>query len=209
MTTTDKDTEIQLLKAEIAKRARAELLVGDILHQNVLAMRAAVVAYRLEGPEQGLCWIINTLAGPGHLPDLDEAQAMGGAQAMFNAEVKEARAFRAAHPAPANPQIVLTKAAMDVLTERRRQIEEKGWTPEHDDAHVNDEIAALACFYAMPPGAREWDRHYGETMGEAMLPSGWVAATGDRRRELVKAAALALAEIERMDRAAAREAGRG
>ncbi len=54
--------------------------------------------------------------------------------------------------------------------------------------------------HAMPPGAREWDGHYGETMGKAMLPNGWVAATGDRRRELVKAAALALAEIERMDR---------
>ena len=94
----------------------------------------------------------------------------------------------------------LNQAAQDVLSERRRQIEEKGWTPEHDDAHVNDEIAALACFYAMPPGAREWDGHYGETMGKAMLPNGWVAATGDRRRELVKAAALALAEIERMDR---------
>ena len=94
----------------------------------------------------------------------------------------------------------INPAALDVLTERRRQIEEKGWTPEHDDEHVNDEIAALACFYAMPPGAREWDGHYGETMGDAMLPNGWAASTGDRRRELVKAAALILAEIERLDR---------
>lgn len=97
-------------------------------------------------------------------------------------------------------------AARDVLTERRRQIEVKGWTPEHDDEHVNDEIAALACFYAMPPGARDWSARetgYGDTFGEAILPDGWTAEAGDRREELVKAGALILAEIERLDRAAA------
>lgn len=41
---------------------------------------------------------------------------------------------------------------------------------------------------------------YGETLGAAMLPDGWKATTGDRRRELVKAGALILAEIERIDR---------
>lgn len=100
---------------------------------------------------------------------------------------------------------VFSLAAQDVLTERRRQIEAEGWTPEHDDEHVNDEIAALACFYAMPPGAREWDGPdtYASTLGDAMLPDGWHAKTGDRRRELVKAGALILAEIERLDRAEA------
>ncbi|NML24294.1 hypothetical protein [Zoogloea dura] len=100
-----------------------------------------------------------------------------------------------------------TFASRDVLAERRRQVEAEGWTPEHDDEHVNDEIAALACFYAMPPGAREWSGPdgYGDTLGEAIRPDGWQATTGDRRRELVKAGALILAEIERIDRAAARK----
>ena len=30
-----------------------------------------------------------------------------------------------------------TAAARDVLTERERQQSVEGWTPEHDDAHVN------------------------------------------------------------------------
>jgi hypothetical protein len=95
-----------------------------------------------------------------------------------------------------------TKAEKSVMAERGRQVSVEGWTPEHDDEHVNDEIAALACFYTMPPGARDWSGPdgYGETLGAAMLPDGWKATTGDRRRELVKAGALILAEIERLDR---------
>lgn len=101
----------------------------------------------------------------------------------------------------------VSAAAHDVLTERQRQISAECWTPEHDDEHVNDELAAMACFYLMPDGARDWDATstgYGDTLGEAMRPADWHAKTGDRRRELVKGAALALAEIERLDRAAAR-----
>lgn len=102
----------------------------------------------------------------------------------------------------------ITNASADVLAERKRQVEEEGWTPAHDDTHVNDEIAALATFYAMPPGARAWPftgSGYGDTLGDAILPDGgWYARAGDRRRDLVKAGALILAEIERIDRAAAK-----
>ena len=98
----------------------------------------------------------------------------------------------------------MTKAAQDVLAERRRQIEVEGWTPEHDDEHSIGELAALAAFYAVPDGVREWDfsgTGYGDTLAEALLPNGWTAKVGkDRRRNLVKAGALILAEIERLDR---------
>ncbi|MGC3297693.1 hypothetical protein [Pseudomonas aeruginosa] len=97
------------------------------------------------------------------------------------------------------------QAWLDVQAERRRQVEAEGWTPEHDDGHACDEIAAFACYYAMPPAVREWDASstgYGDTLGEAVLPEGWEPKTGDRRRDLIKACALALAEIERLDRAA-------
>lgn len=96
------------------------------------------------------------------------------------------------------------QAWLDVQAERKRQVEVEGWTPEHDDEHACDEIAAFACFYAMPPAARDWDASstgYGDTLGEAILPEGWEPKTGDRRRDLVKACALAMAEIERLDRA--------
>lgn len=99
----------------------------------------------------------------------------------------------------------MTSALSDVVAERARQVEAEGWTPEHDDEHKNDEIAALACFYAMPPGVREWSAPdgYGDTLGYAVRPCGWAVKTGDRRDELVKAGALILAEIERIDRAEA------
>jgi hypothetical protein len=106
----------------------------------------------------------------------------------------------------ASERLKQSAAASDVLAERQRQIGAEGYAPEHDDEHVNGEIAAMAAFYAMPDGARDWpatETGYGETFGEAIKPDCWDAKTGDRRRELVKAGALILAEIERLDRAAA------
>lgn len=45
-------------------------------------------------------------------------------------------------------EIEMTKAAADVLAERRRQIETEGWTPEHDDRHNAGEMALAASCYA-------------------------------------------------------------
>ncbi len=92
--------EIDRLKAEAAKSERRAITFGDIVQSQVIAMRAAVVAAKLEGLDVGMQWIANTLEGPGHLPDLDEARALGGAQALWDKETAEAEAFRAAHPAP-------------------------------------------------------------------------------------------------------------
>ena len=87
-------------KAEADKAERRAITFGDIVHRQVLAMRAAMVDAVLNGPEAGMAWIENTLEGPGHLPDIDAARAEGGAQCMFNRELAEHEAFRAAHPAP-------------------------------------------------------------------------------------------------------------
>ncbi|WP_417070767.1 hypothetical protein [Niveibacterium terrae] len=98
----------------------------------------------------------------------------------------------------------MTAAARDVLAERARQI--KAGYSDIDDQQINDELAAMACFYAMPPGARDWpaeETGYGATFGVAIVPDGWFPETGNRRRELVKAGAMVLAEIERLDRASA------
>ncbi len=92
--------EIQRLRAEVAKGERRAVAFGDIVHSQVIAMRAAVVAAKLEGLDVGMQWIANTLKGPGHLPDLYEASALGGAQALWDKETAEHEAFRAAHPAP-------------------------------------------------------------------------------------------------------------
>lgn len=98
---------------------------------------------------------------------------------------------------------VTTRSITDIIAERQRQVTTKGWTPEHDDEHVNDEIAAFAALYAMPEACRDWDASetgYGDTFGQAICPLDWVPKFGDRRRELVKAGALIVAEIERLDR---------
>jgi len=89
-------------------------------------------------------------------------------------------------------------AARDVLAERRRQIEAEGWTPEHDDAYKRDELACAAACYCMSSVGVLFEQF------EGMWPwdVNWFKRA-DPRRDLVKAAALILAEIERLDRAAA------
>ncbi|MGB6096405.1 MAG: hypothetical protein WBF95_08920 [Comamonas thiooxydans] len=109
--------------------------------------------------------------------------------------------------ARAGARDALTPAARDVLAERQRQITQEGNDPQHDDDHVNDEIAAMAALFIMPEGARDWDAastSYGDTLAEALLPSDWEIPNfgDDRRRQLVKGTAMGLAEIERIDRAA-------
>ena len=83
---------------------RRAIEYGDIVHKQVVAMRAAVVAAKLESPEVGIQWIANTLFGPGHYPDIEAARELGGAQALFDKESAELEAFRAAHPAPVAAQ---------------------------------------------------------------------------------------------------------
>lgn len=91
----------------------------------------------------------------------------------------------------------------DVIAERRRQQEVEGWTPEHDDQHKTGEMPRAAGLYAISAGfaAKYLD---GETE-TCPVPDGWPWAPEwwkptNSRRDLVKAAALIIAEIERIDR---------
>jgi hypothetical protein len=101
-----------------------------------------------------------------------------------------------------------TNAARDVLAERRRQIEAEGWSPEHDDRHSAGQLAGAAGCYARHVNARGWvidtpfDNYTTEPapMEWPWADSWWKPTTP--RRDLVKAGALILAEIERLDRAA-------
>lgn len=102
----------------------------------------------------------------------------------------------------------LSQAARDVLAERERQISQEGWTPEHDDAHAVGELASAAACYAIPKDTlmqRAMIAHTTKMIVDWLWP--WDVAwwkPGSRRRDLVKAGALILAEIERLDRAAAK-----
>lgn len=81
----------------------------------------------------------------------------------------------------------------EIAAERGRQIEVEGWTPEHDDEHACGEMAYAAACYCIatvdrsgPPACWPW------------AASWWKPKS--RRRDLIRAAALIVAEIERLDR---------
>lgn len=80
-------------------------------------------------------------------------------------------------------------ALRDIAAERKRQIEQELWTPEHDDEHTGRDLAKAAACYALDD-SRNWPWSW----------SWWKPK--DDRSNLVKAGALIIAEIERLDRAA-------
>ncbi|MER0660577.1 hypothetical protein AAA537_11435 [Pseudomonas aeruginosa] len=88
------------------------------------------------------------------------------------------------------------QAWLDVQVERRRQVEAEGWTPEHDDEHNGGELADAAACYAL--SAAGWSTYAARERWP--WPLEWWKPTTPRR-DLVNACALALAEIERLDRA--------
>ena len=102
-------------------------------------------------------------------------------------------------------------AAARILSERDRQVWDEGWTPEHDDAHHKGELAkaglcyawhATTCPYledipayrsAPPPPDWPWDAEW------------WKPK--QPQRDLIRAAALFAAEVDRIERAIVGEWG--
>lgn len=117
-------------------------------------------------------------------------------------------------------------ALADIREERVRQMHKEQWTPEHDDLHRSGEMARAAAAYALQStmgdpersfevevggGTRMFKRKF-FTVGTINISyllwpwdgKWWKPSTP--RRDLVKAAALIVAEIERLDRAARKAA---
>ena len=93
--------ERDALKLEVAKLMRVAIGYSDIISNHCIAIQSAVIDADLVSPQSGLAWIRNTLCGPGLLTDLEEARALGGAQAWFDAKTAEEEARKAALAAPA------------------------------------------------------------------------------------------------------------
>ncbi|SON54273.1 hypothetical protein HDIA_0732 [Hartmannibacter diazotrophicus] len=92
--------------------------------------------------------------------------------------------------------------AESIAAERQRQINEEGWTPEHDDEHTKGEIAKAAACYAWASATSTTFREIGEWWDGVVLRRLWPWdrtwwKPTDRRRDLVKAGALIAAEIDR------------
>lgn len=113
----------------------------------------------------------------------------------------------------------MSKAIDDVLAERHRQIHSERWSSAHDDGHEGFELSEAAAAYASHVKARGWHFESDPAMYRAERPFppdkevfGWGDITWpkywswdwwkpkDPRRDLVRAAALIIADIERLDR---------
>jgi len=113
-------------------------------------------------------------------------------------------------------------AAIDeIAAERKRQIEVEGWTADHDLFHKDKSLALVAALYATPIELLEkiesansitfrdpwpWWGQPGNDSYCGPTPAWDKRAKHSERRRLVIAAALIVAEIERLDRAAKQKA---
>lgn len=96
----------------------------------------------------------------------------------------------------------LTEAELDVFAERRRQVGVEGYTPDKDDAYPHGDLARAGASYALS-GARAGAFGGGQTLPPSAWP--WPVRAWkpkNARADLVRAAALIIAEIERGDRVA-------
>lgn len=112
-----------------------------------------------------------------------------GLQIKRETEAKKAAQKQALSTIAAPKEVhgLLTKAEEDILKERSRQVVQEGWDAAHDDQHRDNELSrAAACYVIGNIGYWPWSLD-------------WWKPT-DRRRDLVKAGALIIAEIERLDR---------
>lgn len=150
-----------------------------------------------------------------------------GRTLFTDATHREAQAAQKGKPDPLSPYPVATflgvpisEAEFDVLRERRRQVVNEGFDAAHDDAHGDGALTKAALCYGIHATVRmqlEAGNHPAQEIdaiaGAAKLPPSWPWARqwwkpGTTRACLVKAVALLIAEIERVDRAAAKASGR-
>ena len=84
-----------------------------------------------------------------------------------------------------------------IAAERKRQIEEDGFTAEHDDNWVNGELTKAAISYLYPGNETlpKWKRIFWPWQERWWKPS-----PDNRIRDLEKAGALIAAEIDRLQR---------
>ena len=90
-----------------------------------------------------------------------------------------------------------------IAAERKRQIDEEGYTLDHDSSHVDGELAFLACYYAQPCMMIRRDVSGDRFIihpDEFRHETGWNVPDRhqhDRNRQLAIAGALIAAELDR------------
>lgn len=98
------------------------------------------------------------------------------------------------------------QALEDIQMERMRQLTKEDWSAAHDDHHDSGELARAAACYCLSAVETVTGREPLDFLNDDFLSAVWPWAREwwkpkDARRDLVRAAALIVAEIERIDRA--------
>lgn len=126
-------------------------------------------------------------------PDLARIREQAFAAGVAFAEARHAVGQERAAGAEAGQAVM-----EEIAVERRRQVEVEGWTLEHDDGHDMGQLAAAASCYALYST-------FPDAIRKGLRPNAWPwvgtwhPKTG--RCDLIRAGALIVAEIERLDRA--------
>lgn len=97
----------------------------------------------------------------------------------------------------------VSQGAIDILEERQRQIEVEGYSEEHDDEHTNFALCRAGAAYSIAASGVWRGSGITSIMSKPIyFPKEWDFKPDpvDQRKNLVKAAALILAEVERLDR---------
>lgn len=135
-------------------------------------------------------------------PEQESVEQAGGDERDINAHAFPDMQSHSYYPAgtviklpAAAPGKSVPQAWLDVLAERRRQVEAEGWTPEHDDLYCAAELPRAAAAYILSGANDEAPAIW------PFLAKWWKPR--DARANYMRAGALILAEIERLDRAAA------
>lgn len=196
---------------------------GDYPRERVYALTEYVYGRPKGEPRQEAGGVMVTHAAYCLAHGIDMHEAAEAELARVWTKVEQIRAKQAAKPTGSalpvaapwlnslmailalGPQSLSALAA--VAVERKRQIDEEGWTPEHDDQHANGELAMAAACYAYEAGLPESERDFRNPSPDFWpWDEDWWKPSY-RLRGLVKAYALLLSEMERLDRAAARGSG--
>ena len=120
--------------------------------------------------------------------------------------------------------IPMSKGARDVVNERNRQIEEEGWNKDHDSSHTDSSLALAGACYAIPDKLLKMEKRsyavdvairgdtpiwkYMKEKVPKLWPESWHIMwwkPKTRRENLVRSAALIIAEIDRLDNSEATE----
>jgi hypothetical protein len=92
----------------------------------------------------------------------------------------------------------MPRSILMVLDERARQVVEEGYDAAHDQQHEGYELARAGASYAIPPLTREYLYAGRPPDFWPWRAEFWKPTPDDRVRELVKGAALIVAEIDRL-----------